>query len=83
MDAQINKILKTSFLQFPSGATIEQLKDSLERINSSYNVTKFESAHERLNEGLKNYRIELFNKIGELIVKDQMLGYRHPHFPVI
>lgn len=36
---------------------------------------KFDSDKERLAEGLKGYRIELFNKIGDLIMTDKRNGY--------
>lgn len=36
---------------------------------------KFDSDKETLAEGLKAYRIELFNKIGDLIMTDKSNGY--------
>lgn len=40
MDAQVKKILRTSFLQFPNGEMIERQKDELERINMSYSMVR-------------------------------------------
>lgn len=37
---------------------------------------RFDSDKERLLEGLKGYRIELMNKIGDLIMADRDNGYQ-------
>ena len=83
MDAQIKKILKTSFSYFPSGNAIENKKQELERIESSYEMIRSDPSNARMAEGLKNFRIQLLNQIGELIMEDQRGGFSHPEFSIL
>lgn len=63
MDAQINKILTTSFAHFPNGQAIQIQKEELSRINDSYNMIR-DDERNNLRNGLQNYRIGIFNRIG-------------------
>lgn len=46
-------------------------------------MIKYDQNNERLAEGLKNYRIELFNRIGELIMQDQSQGFKPNNFSLV
>ena len=82
MDAQVNKILKTSFNHFPNGQSIEAQKGELERINMSYTMVR-EDPNNSLAGGLRNFRIEIFNRIGALIMEAQSEGYSNQNFQII
>lgn len=46
-------------------------------------MIKQDKNNERLAEGLKNYRVELFNRIGQLIMNDQSQGFKPTNFSLI
>lgn len=46
-------------------------------------ATKYEPSQKKMNEGLNNYRIEIFNRIGQLIVSDSAQGYNQNNFSII
>ena len=46
-------------------------------------MIKDDPVNQRLSEGLKNFRVELFNQIGELIMQDQNKGYSNPNFAIV
>lgn len=63
MDAQINLVLNMKFAEYPNREALERQIDELERINRSYLLVR-EDAGNRLAQGLSNFRIELFNRVG-------------------
>lgn len=46
-------------------------------------MIKQDENNERLAEGLKNYRVQLFNRIGELIMLDQKKGFKPTNFSLV
>ncbi len=82
MDLQIKKLLKTKFDDFPNASQIKYQLEELERINMSYEMIKFDEKNP-LKNGLKNYRVEIFNRIGDLILKAQNDGYSNPQFHIL
>lgn len=82
MDLQIKKLLRTNFSDFPNYSQIKYLIEELERINLSYEIVRMDEGN-HLRKGLGNYRVEIFNRIGEEIMKAQGEGYSNPNFHIL
>ena len=70
MDVQVALILRMKFAGYPNQQALEQQQEELERINQSYLMVRSEPDHP-LARGLANFRTELFNRVGELIMQAQ------------
>ena len=70
MDAQIKLILRMSFARYPNQTAIQAQLEELSRINQSYQMVRADPSHPLAN-GLKNFRIGLFNRVGELVMEGQ------------
>lgn len=70
MDRQVEHILKMKFAGYPNKQAIESQVDQLDRINQSYLMVR-DDPNNPIASGLANFRIELFNRIGEMIMSSQ------------
>jgi hypothetical protein len=70
MDAQVNMLLNMKFAGYPNRQAIERQVEELERINRSYLLVRTDPANPLIR-GLSNFRVELFNRVGELIMQGQ------------
>lgn len=70
MDQQVNMLLKMNFTNFPNKEALERQRQELDRINQSYLMVR-EDPGNKLAQGLANFRIELFNRVGELVMAGQ------------
>lgn len=70
MDAQIAILLNMKFGGYPNREAIERQVEELERINRSYMLVRTDP-NNPLIRGLANFRVELFNRVGELIMQAQ------------
>jgi len=48
----------------------------------SYEMVRMDE-NNPLRNGLENYRVEIFNRIGEEIIKAQTQGYSNPNFHIM
>jgi hypothetical protein len=70
MDAQVNMLLSMKFAGFPNREALERQVEELERINRSYLLVRTDP-NNPLIRGLGNFRVELFNRVGELVMQAQ------------
>jgi hypothetical protein len=70
MDAQVKIVLGMKFAGYPNQAALEHQVEELERINRSYLLVRLDP-NNPLIRGLANFRIELFNRVGEQIMQAQ------------
>ena len=70
MDAQVRLILKMKFAGYPNKEAIERQVEELERIDQSYQMVREDPNHPLLR-GLGNFRTELFNRVGQLVIEGQ------------
>lgn len=70
MDGQVSMLLSMRFAGFPNREALERQVEELERINRSYLLVRTDPANPLIR-GLANFRVELFNRVGELVVQGQ------------
>jgi hypothetical protein len=83
MDRQVTHLLNMKFAGLPNQYAIEEQLEELGRINQAYTLAR-EDPNNLLLRGLANFRVELFNRVGELAVAGQsQMGKSTSSFRVV